>query len=151
VGASGIDHSVLDALYGATSIKFAAGISDAGSHALARDMRTTPEFIMDQPQYHFAAYIRGVTRNAISLGIPHTDMNRYARMTDQQIRIVRADMRERYAIHHAFESPKPVESIPEPTPVQPVVSVAAPQSKPQSRAAAPKPSPAADPPGADKW
>jgi hypothetical protein len=145
-----LEHSVLDALYGATSIKFAAGISDAGSHALARDMRTTPEFIMDQPPYHFAAYIRGVTRNAISLGIPHTDMNRYPRMTDHQMRVVRADMRERYAIHHTIELPKPVESIPEPTPVHPAVPVAAPQSKPQSRKTA-KPTPSADPPGADKW
>ncbi|WLA64889.1 hypothetical protein [Bradyrhizobium diazoefficiens] len=33
---------VLDALYGATAIKFASKISDAAAHALARDMRTTP-------------------------------------------------------------------------------------------------------------
>ena len=37
---------VLDALYGATAIKFASQVSDAAAHALARDMRTTPEFIL---------------------------------------------------------------------------------------------------------
>jgi hypothetical protein len=54
-----IQPAVLDALYGATAIKFASKISDAAAHALARDMHTTPEFILNQPPYHFAAYVRG--------------------------------------------------------------------------------------------
>lgn len=52
---------VLDALYGATAIKFASQVSDAAAHALARDMRTSPDFILNQPTFHFAAYVRGVT------------------------------------------------------------------------------------------
>jgi len=88
---------VLDALYGATAIKFASKVSDAAAHALARDMRTTPEFILDQPQYHFAAYVSGLTNTALSIGIPSTDMNRMPRMTRAEHEIVRNGIRERYA------------------------------------------------------
>lgn len=89
---------VLDALYGATAIKFAAQVSDAAAHALARDMRTTPEFILNQPPYHFAVYVRGLTSAAISLGIPETDMNRWPRMSAREQRAVRQRVRERYAV-----------------------------------------------------
>ncbi|WLB18873.1 ATP-binding protein [Bradyrhizobium japonicum] len=89
---------VLDALYGATAIKFASKISDAAAHALARDMRTTPEFILNQPQYHFAAYVRGVTNAALSVGIPATDLNRAPRMTADEHNAVRKSIRERYAV-----------------------------------------------------
>jgi DNA helicase HerA-like ATPase len=65
-----LQPAVLDALYGATAIKFASKVSDAAAHALARDMRTTPEFIFNQPPYHFAAYVRGLTDTAISIGMP---------------------------------------------------------------------------------
>jgi hypothetical protein len=93
-----LQPSVLDALYGATAIKFASKISDAAAHALARDMRTTPEFILNQPPYHFAAYIRGLTDSAISLGIPATDMNTMPRMTRAEQDAVQKRIRERYAI-----------------------------------------------------
>lgn len=89
---------VLDALYGATAIKFASKISDAAAHALARDMRTTPEFILNQPQYHFAAYVRGVTNAALSIGIPATDLYREPRMTVDEHKAVRKSIRERYAV-----------------------------------------------------
>ncbi|WFU32436.1 ATP-binding protein [Bradyrhizobium brasilense] len=96
---------VLDALYGATAIKFATKISDAAAHSLARDMRTTPEFILNQPQYHFAAYIRGVTNTALSVGIPATDLNKAPRMTAHEHKEVRKSIRERYAV-----SPLPPEA-----------------------------------------
>ncbi|WLB18904.1 ATP-binding protein [Bradyrhizobium japonicum] len=88
---------VLDALYGATAIKFASKVSDAAAHALARDMRTTPDFILNQPQYHFAAYVRGVTNAALSVGIPATDLNGAPRMTAHEHAEVRRRIRERYA------------------------------------------------------
>ncbi|MEY9604149.1 hypothetical protein AB7M74_010761 [Bradyrhizobium japonicum] len=90
---------VLDALYGATAIKFASKISDAAAHALARDMRTTPDFILNQPQYHFAAYVRGVTNAALSVGIPATDLNGAPRMTAHEHAEVRRRFRERYAVN----------------------------------------------------
>lgn len=93
-----LEPRVLDALYGATAIKFASKVSDAAAHALARDMHTTPEFILDQPRYHFAAYIRGTTTSALSVGIPATDMNAMPRMTVAEQKFVRGRLRERYAV-----------------------------------------------------
>jgi hypothetical protein len=88
---------VLDALYGATSIKFASKVSDAAAHALARDMHTTPEFILNQPPYHFAAYVRGMTDSALSIAIPETDFNKMPRMRkvehDEVRRWMRGNMR----------------------------------------------------------
>lgn len=89
---------VLDALYGATAIKFASQVSDAAAHALARDMRTTPEFILNQRPYHFAAYVRGQTDTAVSIGIPAIDLNRAPRMSDEECRIVRQGIRDKYAV-----------------------------------------------------
>jgi hypothetical protein len=97
--------NVLDALYGATAIKFAAKISDAAAHALARDMRTTPEFILDQPPYHFAAFIRGLTDTALSIGIPATDMNKMPRMTRAEHNAVQESIRQCYSV-----SPNPLRS-----------------------------------------
>lgn len=88
---------VLDALYGATAIKFATKVSDSAAHALARDMRTTPDFILDQPPYHFAAYVRGLTDHALSIRIPATDMNRFPRMTRTEHELVRDRLRAVYA------------------------------------------------------
>ncbi len=89
---------VLDALYGATAIKFASQVSDAAAHALARDMRTTPEFILNQPPYHFASYIRGLTTTALSIGIPAIDLNAAPRMTEEEWHLVRQRIRDRYAV-----------------------------------------------------
>lgn len=52
-----------------TNIKFAAGVSMSDARALAADMRTTPDFIMSQPRLHFAAHIRNVTPNAVSVPV----------------------------------------------------------------------------------
>ncbi len=89
---------VLDALYGATAIKFASQVSDAAAHALARDMRTTPEFILNQRPFHFAAYVRGLTDTAVSVGIPAIDMNAAPRMTNEEMRFVRQGIRDQYAV-----------------------------------------------------
>ncbi|MBI4275057.1 MAG: ATP-binding protein, partial [Rhizobiales bacterium] len=89
---------VLDALYGATAIKFASQVSDAAAHALARDMRTTPDFILNQPPYHFAAYVRGLTDTAVSVGIPEIDMNAAPRMSEEEQRTVRQHLRDKYAV-----------------------------------------------------
>jgi len=89
---------VLDALYGATAIKFASQVSDAAAHALARDMRTTPDFILNQPPFHFAAYVRGLTDTAISIGIPAIDLNAAPRMNEEEQHIVRQRIRDTYAV-----------------------------------------------------
>jgi hypothetical protein len=93
-----LQPAVLDALYGATAIKFASMVSDSAAHELARDMRTKPQFILDQPPYHFAAYVRGYTGSAVSIKIPAMDMNRMPRMSAQEQAAVRQDIRDRYSI-----------------------------------------------------
>jgi len=110
---------VLDALYGATAIKFASQVSDAAAHALARDMRTTPDFILNQPPYHFAAYVRGLTDTALSIGIPAIDMNAAPRMTEEERRIVRQRIRDRYAVPLGAAQPTAAAK-PEPKATSPV-------------------------------
>ncbi|MBO9714246.1 MAG: type IV secretion system DNA-binding domain-containing protein [Sphingomonas sp.] len=53
-----------------TAIKFASGLSAADAAAMARDMRTTADFILAQPKLQFAAYIRGATASAVSVPVP---------------------------------------------------------------------------------
>ena len=71
-------HQFLDQCTGAlrsslaanTSIKMASGVSMADARALAPDLRTTPDFILSQPRLQFAAHIRGVTPQAVSIPVP---------------------------------------------------------------------------------
>ena len=118
---------VLDALYGATAIKFAAKVSDAAAHALARDMRTTPDFILDQSAYHFAAFVRGLTDSAVSIRIPAIDMNAMPRMNPAEHQTVRQRIREKYAASR--DMPRPVTADPgmaERASAQPVAERSAP-------------------------
>jgi hypothetical protein len=52
-----------------TGIKFASGLSAGDARAMASEMRTTPEFILNQPRLQFAAYIKNVTPQAVSIPI----------------------------------------------------------------------------------
>jgi len=52
-----------------TSIKMASGLSAADAAHMAREMRTTPDFILNQPRFHIAAHIRNVTPQAVSIPI----------------------------------------------------------------------------------
>lgn len=57
-----------------TAIKFASGLSASDARAMASEMRTTPDFILDQPRLQFAAHIKGSTPHAVSIPIsPVTD------------------------------------------------------------------------------
>lgn len=52
-----------------TSIKMVSGVSMQDARALAPDMRTTADFILSQPRLHFAAHIRNVTPQAVSIPV----------------------------------------------------------------------------------
>lgn len=57
-----------------TGIKFAGATSAADARAMANEMRTTADFILGQPKLQFAAYIKNVTPQAVSIPIkPVTD------------------------------------------------------------------------------
>lgn len=65
------------------AIKFASGLSAQDATVMARDMRTTPDFILSQPRLQFAAHIRNVTPQAVSIpiepvrGAPQLSAERY--------------------------------------------------------------------------
>jgi hypothetical protein len=61
--------SLQSSLAANTGIKFASGLSASDARAMAPDMRTTPDFILDQPRLQFAAHIRNVTPHAVSIPI----------------------------------------------------------------------------------
>jgi hypothetical protein len=64
-----------------TGIKFASGLSASDARSMAPEMRTTPEFILSQPRLQFAAYIRNVTPQAVSIPIePVTDYHRLSEL-----------------------------------------------------------------------
>lgn len=52
-----------------TGIKFASGLSASDARQLAPEMRTSADFILGQPKYHFAAHIRHVTPTAVTIPI----------------------------------------------------------------------------------
>jgi len=56
-------------LLGATGIKFVSQVSAADARSFAAEMRTTPDYILDQPRLQFAAHIRGVTPQAVSIPV----------------------------------------------------------------------------------
>jgi hypothetical protein len=95
---SQLSQSTLDSLHANTSIKFAGGVSDRDAHALARNMRTTPEFIESQPRLSFAAYVRNFTSNAVTLAIPAGFLEAEERMTEAEITVLQSQMREQYAV-----------------------------------------------------
>ncbi len=102
---SQLSQGILDSLHANTSIKFAGGVSDRDAHALARNMRTTPEFIERQNRGSFAAYVRNFISNAVSLHIPFGQLENNERMTDKEQATLRDRMRAKYAVSIAEAQP----------------------------------------------
>lgn len=50
-----------------TGIKFASGLSAGDASIMAREMRCSTDFILEQPRLQFAAHIRNVTPQAVSI------------------------------------------------------------------------------------
>jgi len=96
-----LSQGILDSLHANTSIKFAGGVSDRDAHALARNMRTTPDFLESQGKGSFAAYVRNVTPHAVSLRIPFGRLEDQERMTPAEAMALRDRMRAHYAVPFA--------------------------------------------------
>lgn len=92
---------VLNALYGSTAIKFASKIIDP---TLAKHMNTTPEFIRNQPNHSYAAFIRGQTDAAVSLKMPFIDMTKMERLSYAEAHALQTLMRERYAVQDRHDA-----------------------------------------------
>lgn len=87
--------SLKSSLAANTSIKLAAGVSMGDARSLAPDLRTTADFIAGQPKGHFAAYIRNVTPQAVSVPVSFGELERRPRMPDAAYRKLRVRNRER--------------------------------------------------------
>ena len=88
-------HSLRASLAANTSIKLASRTSTADARALAPDLRTTPEFILAQPQLQFACYIRDVTSHAISVPVEYGKLEQQPRMTAEEYEHFREANRKR--------------------------------------------------------
>ena len=105
-----------------TGSKFASGLSAGDARAVAADMRTTADFILAQPKLQFAAYIAGVTPQAIS--IPIKPVTHYERLADSDYVALIAANRRKVSLAPKVEQPRANPSPrPQPTakpsPVQP--------------------------------
>ena len=87
-----------------TTIKFAAGISNADARAVASDMRTTADFILSQPRLTFAAHIRNVTPNAVSIPVPVGQLEHEPRMDEAAYRRLRELNGEKVSIPAAEQN-----------------------------------------------
>ena len=95
---SQISQSVLESLFSNTSVKFAGGISDRDAHTVARELRTTPSFIAEQPTGSWAAYVKNQTGTAISLKVPFGSLEKLERMDAREHHALRERMRNRYSV-----------------------------------------------------
>lgn len=66
-----------------TGIKFASGLSAGDARSLASEMRTTPDFILSQPRLRFAAHIRNVTPQAVSIPIQPGALKAEPRLSEE--------------------------------------------------------------------
>jgi hypothetical protein len=79
-----------------TGIKFASGLSAADARSMATEMRTTQDFILNQPRLQFAAHIRNVTPQAVS--IPTEPVTGHATLSDEAFEVLMARNRKRVSL-----------------------------------------------------
>jgi hypothetical protein len=94
-----------------TSIKMASGLSAADAAHMAREMRTTPDFILNQPRFHFAAHIRNVTPQAVS--IPIEPVKGLPQLSEAEYQVLRERNRARVSIAR-LPAPNPEVATPRP-------------------------------------
>lgn len=84
-----------------TAIKMAGSVSTGDARALAPDMRTTADFILAQPRLTFAAHIRNVTPNAVSIPVPAGMLESQPRLSDDAYEALREINRARVSLPQA--------------------------------------------------
>jgi hypothetical protein len=132
-----------------TSIKLAGGVSNDDARNLAKDMRTSPEFIANQRKRRdhtqFATYIRNHTDEALSLSVPFGSLDKKDKMDEEDFEILRERIRAEVSIIPEIEVPiieVEVEVTAPETPVQP-------PDHPPSAQIRPKDKPRQTPPSRD--
>jgi len=84
-----------------TGIKFASGLSASDARAMAPEMRTSADFILDQPRLQFAAHIKNVTPQAVSIPIEPT--RRMPQLAPQALKDLTDRNRERVSRYTPYE------------------------------------------------
>lgn len=132
------------ALAANTAIKMAGGVSDRDAHALARELRTTPQALHDlrkgRGAAQFMTYVSGLTAHAIPLTVPFGTLEALPRMSDAEHVHLLADNRRRYA-----QAPAPAQ-IREPPQGRPATAPPPPPPRTTSSPQPPRTSPRTQPP-----
>lgn len=68
-GLSQCSTALAASIHANTSTKLASGVSAADASVMAREMRCDAEFILGQPRLQFAAFIRNVTPQAVTIPV----------------------------------------------------------------------------------
>ena len=88
-----------------TSIKLVGGTSDKDTREMAKEMRTTPEFIAgmtkQSSQTSFAAYVRNITPQAMTLNVPFGTAEALPKMPKESFEVLRDVSRERLSLQAA--------------------------------------------------
>ena len=130
-----------------TAIKYAGGAGYNDSRWLAREMRTSPEFIQGQkrdarepPRFtQFACHVRNFTDTAVSLTVPIGTLEKLPRMSEEAHRRLLARNRERVSAVPARPTPAPSEHSEGPIPPEGDVSAKAAEAAASVSEPAPKP------------
>jgi hypothetical protein len=96
-----LDSKLYEAIAANTAIKLAGGVSAKDARALAPDMRCDASFIEGQEKLSFAAYVKGVTKSAVSVSVTAGIMEALPRLTADELQLQRDWMREKYAVHYS--------------------------------------------------
>jgi hypothetical protein len=84
-----------------TAIKLVGGLSERDANALAKNMRTSPEFLLRVRKYEelkkteFACYVRDLTERAITLTVPLGVLDHEPKLTPTALETIRAKNRTR--------------------------------------------------------
>ena len=92
-----LGNGLQEAFEANTSIKLAGGVSARDARALAGQMATTPEKILEQPQGTFATFVRGLTRQAVPISFPFFVLEKLDKATRDEIDAIRQHSRKAYA------------------------------------------------------
>jgi hypothetical protein len=104
---------------GNTSTKIAGGVAWSDARSLAPDLRTSPEFILDQAKTaastRFALFVRNLTPHAVAMSVPFGTLEAMPRMSEASFATLIAENRRRVAQSHRPTVPQPEPSRPAPT------------------------------------
>lgn len=92
-----------------TGIKLASGLSAGDARSMAPEMRTTADFILDQPRLQFAAHIRNVTPHAVSIPIVPGALEGQPKLSEEAFEELMATNRRRVSLPR-LDTSRPVPS-----------------------------------------